>query len=263
MSTLLHDLRYALRQLRRTPGFTIVAVLVMALGIGANVALFTVVRGVLLKPLPFQDPDRLLMLYEHTLPGDQFAYNNVAGGMYAAWKAQNRSFSSMGLLQYNQDNLSGTGGQLPETLRSARVSWDMFPTLGVQPVIGRGFVQSDDSPAANGTVVLSWSLWKRRFGGDPSVLNSTVYLDAKPYTVIGIMPAWFEFPAPITQLWTPIYHDASQRAISMIDFHFYQAIGRLKPGVAREQATADLSATTLNLHNAHRDLPFVSFAANS
>ena len=263
MKALLHDLRHAFRQLRRTPGFTAMAILVMALGIGANVALFTVVRGVLLKPLPFKDPDQLVMLYEHTLPGNDFGFNNVAGGMYAAWKAQNRSFSSMGLLQDNADNLSGSGGQLPETLRSARVSWDLFPTLGVQPAIGRGFVQSDDSPSANGTVVLSWSLWKRRFGGEPSVLNSTVYIDAKPYTVIGIMPAWFEFPAPTTQLWTPIYHDASQRAISMIDFHFFQAIGRLKPGVSREQATADLSATTLNLHNAHRDLPFVSFAANS
>ena len=263
MSTLDHDLRYALRQLRRAPGFTGMAILVMALGIGANVALFTVVHSVLLQPLPFAEPDRLLMLYEHTLPGSDFAYNNVAGGIYAAWKAQNRSFSEMGLLQYRTANLSGTGGDLPETLKSAHVSWDLFPTLGVKPAIGRCFTAADDSPAANGAVVLSWSLWKRRFGGDPSILNRTVYLDAKPYTVIGIMPAWFEFPEPTTQLWTPLYRDGDEKALTALDNHMYRTVGRLKPGVTQAQATADLSVITRQLHDAHRDLPFVSFEANS
>ncbi len=187
LESLARDLRFSLRTLRRTPGFTVIAILVMALGIGANVALFTVVRGVLLKPLPFQDPDRLVMLYEAGLHADNTeSYNVVSGGMYAEWKKQNRSYSSLALAQGIRVGLSGSGGQLPEKLSSALVSWDLLRTLGVQPALGRDFMQADDSPAANGTVLLSWGLWKRRFGGDPAILNQTIDLDAEPYTVIGV-----------------------------------------------------------------------------
>src|SRR5216684_4477202 len=195
LESLARDLRFSLRTLRRTPGFTVIAILVMAMGIGANVALFTVVRGVLLKPLPFDDPDRLVMLYEAGLHEDDTAGSNlVSGGMYAEWKNQNRSYSSLALVQGIRVGLSGSGGQLPEKLNSALFSWDMLRTLGVQPALGRDFTQADDNPAASGTVLLSWSLWKRRFGGDPAILNQTIDLDAKPYTVIGILPAWFDFP---------------------------------------------------------------------
>ena len=189
------DLRFSLRTLRRTPSFTVIAILVIALGIGANVALFTVVRGVLLKPLPFQDPNRLVMLYEEALHEDDSTGSNmVSGGMYAEWKKQNRSYSSLALAQGIRVGLSGSGGKLPEKLNSALFSWDMLRTLGVQPALGRDFTEADDSPAANGTVLLSWGLWKRRFGGDPAILNQTIDLDAMPYTVIGVMPAWFDFP---------------------------------------------------------------------
>ena len=263
MNSLLHDLRYAVRRLRRAPGFSSMAILIMALGIGANVALFTVVRSVLLKPLPFEDPNRLLMLYEHTLSGDKFAYNNVAGGIYAAWVTQNHSFSSLALTRETQVGLSGSGGDLPETLENAEVSWTLFPTLGVRPALGRGFTAADDTPAANGTVVLSWGLWKRRFGGDEGILNHTVYIDAKPYTVVGVMPAWFEYPKPTTQIWIPVYQADPERMTAALDNHMYRAIGRLKPGVSEVQATADLSVITSHLHNAHLDDPFVSFAANS
>lgn len=239
------------------------AILIMALGIGANVALFTVVRSVLLNPLPFEDPSRLLMLYEHTLSGDKFAYNNVAGGVYAAWASQNHSFSSLALTRETQVGLSGSGGDLPETLENAEVSWTLFPTLGVRPALGRGFAAADDNPAANGTVVLSWGLWKRRFDGDAGILNRTVYIDAKPYTVIGVMPAWFEFPNPTTQIWIPIFQSDPERITASLANHTYRAIGRLKPGITEAQATADLTVITLQLHNAHLDNPFVSFAANS
>src|SRR3984957_5175538 len=195
LESLARDLRFSLRTLRRTPGFTVIAILVMALGIGANVALFTVVRSVLLKPLPFQDPDRLEMLYEAgLLGGDTTAFNVVSGGMYAEWKNQNRSYSSLALAKGIRVGLSGSGGQLPEKLSSALFSWDMLRTLGVQPALGRDFAQADDSPGANGTVLLSWGLWKRRFGGDAAILNRTIDLDARPYTVIGVMPARFDFP---------------------------------------------------------------------
>jgi hypothetical protein len=159
LESVARDLRFSLRALRRTPGFTVIAILVMALGIGANVALFTVVRGVLLKPLPFEDPDHLVMLYEAGLHEDDTAGSNVvSGGMYAEWKKLNRSYSSLALTQSIRVGLSGSGGQLPEKLNSALFSWDMLRTLGVQPAQGRDFAQADDSPAANGTVLLSWGL---------------------------------------------------------------------------------------------------------
>ena len=142
LESLARDLRFSLRTLRRTPGFTVIAILVMALGIGANVALFTVVRGVLLKPLPFDDPDRLVMLYEAGLLGDDTAgFNVVSGGMYAEWKKQNRSYSSLALAKGIRVGLSGSGGQLPEKLNSALFSWDMLRTLGVQPALGRDFTR--------------------------------------------------------------------------------------------------------------------------
>jgi putative ABC transport system permease protein len=264
LESLARDLRLSLRTLRRTPGFSIIAILVMALGIGANVALFTVVRGVLLKPLPFQDPDRLFMLYESGMNEDKTpGYNVVAGGIYAEWKKQNQSFSSVALVTNSRVGLSGSGGQLPEKLDSTEISSDLLPTLGVQPAMGRGFAQADDSPSANGTVLLSWGLWKRRFGGDRAILNQTIYLDAVPYTVIGIMPAWFDFPNPDTQLWTPIYHDKPPELMAALDNHNFRVVGRLNPGVTAAQGVADLSVTSQRIHNANLSDPFIFSAANS
>jgi predicted permease len=256
--SLARDLRISLRTLLRTPGFAVIAILVMALGIGANVALFTVVRGVLLKPLPFLDPDRLVMLYEGALREDDTAGSNVvSGGMYAEWKKQNRSYSSLALAQRIRVGLSGSGGQLPEKLNSALFSWDMLRTLGVQPALGRDFTQADDSPAANGTVLLSWGLWKRRFGGDPAILNKTIDLDAKPYTVIGVMPAWFDFPDPSTQLWTPVHHDKPEDTMISFSNHMFRVVGRLQPGVSGAQGVADLSVISQRIHNEHLNDPFV------
>jgi len=264
LESLARDLRISLRTLRRTPGFTVIAILVMALGIGANVALFTVVRGVLLKPLPFHDPDRLVMLYEAGLHEDDTAGSNVvSGGMYAEWKNQNRSYSSLALAQGIRVGLSASGGQLPEKLYSALFSWDMLRTLGVQPALGRDFTQADDSTAANGTVLLSWGLWKRRYGGDSAILNQTIILDAKPFTVIGVMPAWFDFPDPSTQLWTPVYHDKPEDTMTSYSNHMFGVVGRLKPGVSAAQGMADLSIISQRIHNAHLNDPFVFQSARS
>jgi predicted permease len=263
LDSLGRDLKYAARTLARSPGFTVIAILVMALGIGANVALFTVVRGVLLKPLPFQDPDRLVMLYESGLhENDMPIYNVVAGGIYAEWKKQNRSFSNLALVMDSRVGLSGSGGQLPEKLNSAEFSWDLLRTLGVQPALGRDFVQADDNPSANGTVLLSWGLWKRRFGGDHAILNQTIYLDAMPYTVIGIMPASFDFPDPGTQLWTSVYHDRPPEMMVAPDFHAFRVVGRLKPGVSAAQGVADLSMISRRIHNANLSNPFIYRSAN-
>ncbi len=258
------DLRISLRTLLRTPSFAVIAVLVMALGIGANVALFTVVRGVLLKPLPFQDPNRLAVLYEGALREDDSAGSTwVAGGMYAEWKKENRSYSGLALAQPIRVGLSGSGGQLPEKLKSALFSWDMLRTLGVQPALGRDFSEADDSPGAPGTVLLSWGLWKRRFGGDPAILNQTIDLDARPYTVIGVMPAWFDFPDPSTQLWTPVYHDKSEDVMKSYSNHMFRIVGRLKPGVSAAQGMADLSVISQRIHNEHLNDPFVFQSAKS
>jgi predicted permease len=263
LESLARNLRLSLRTLRRTPGFTVIAILVMGLGIGANVGLFTVVRGVLLKPLPFQDPDRLLMLYEsHFHENDMTFFNPVAAGMYNEWKKQNRSYTNLALAQSIRVGLSGSGGQLPEKLNSALFSWDMLRTLGVQPALGRDFTKDDDTSAANGTVLLSWGLWKRRFGGKSAILGQTIELDSRPFTVIGVMPAWFDFPSPSTQLWTPVYHDKPEDTMTSLSSHWFHVVGRLNPEVSASQGVADLSIISRRIHNAHLNDPFIMRGAN-
>jgi predicted permease len=214
--------------------------------------------------LPFHDPDRLVMLYEAGLHEDDTADSNVvSGGMYAEWKKQNRSYSSLALAQAIRVQLSGSGGQLPEKLNSALFSWDMLRTLGVQPALGRDFTKDDDSLGVSGTVLLSWGLWKRRFGGDPAILNQTISLDAQPYTVIGVMPAWFDFPDPSTQLWTPVYQEEPVDTMTSFSNHMFRVVGRLKPGVSASQGVADLSLISQRIHNAHLNDPFVFQSARS
>jgi putative ABC transport system permease protein len=261
LELLLRDVRYGMRTLARTPGFAAIAILVMALGIGANIALVTIVRSVLMKPLPFEDPERLVRLYEQSSDGT-FPFNQSAGGVFAAWQKQSHSFSGMAMSGYGEYNLSGNSGQLPETVRSAVFTASMLPTLGVQPALGRGFTGDDDKPSANPTVLLSWGLWKRRYGGSPSILNQTVMLDTKSYTVIGIMPAWFAFPDQRVQLWTPLFHENPPLITDALDDHEFTAVARLKPGVTEAQALAEISVITRVLHNQHLDNPFVSKDAN-
>jgi predicted permease len=264
LESLGRDLRYGARTLRRAPGFAFIAVLVMALGIGANVALFTVVRGVLLKPLPFENPDRLLMLYESGLQDtDPPGYNVVAGGVYAEWKKQNRTFTDLALVQEGEADLAASGGQLPERLDDAECSWNLLRTLGVRPALGRAFSPADDSRSANGTVILSWSLWKRRFESDPEIVGKAIYINAVPYTVIGVMPVWFGFPQSTTQLWMPVYRNKPAELMEMLDMHMFRAVGRLKPGVTQAQAIADLSMISRRLHNANLNDPFIMRRANA
>ncbi len=260
LESLRRDLRLSVRTLGRTPGFTSIAVIVMALGIGANVALFTVVRSVLLKPLPFEDPDRLLVLYECPPSG---SFNSTSAGVYGEWKKYNQSFERMGIVRTDEFELSGASRQLPERLKGAMWSWEMLSTLGVRPAIGRDFTAADDSPSANATVILSASLWKRRFGSDPGVVGRTIDLNAKPYTVIGVMPAWFTFPETSTELWTAAYHEIAPGTMAPYNNHMWDVVGRLKPGVNAARATADIAAISLRIHNQHLDKPFVFGNAKS
>ncbi len=241
---LLRDLRYAARTLGRTPGFTIMAVVVMALGIGANAALFTVVRSVLLKPLPYKDPNRLVALCEswkdHVCEDTR---GGNAGGSFAEWRKASKSFEQMALSQqWNSYNVSAEGGQLPERVAAGLVSWNMFSMLGVQPVLGRDFTADDDRQGANATVMLSSSFWKRRFGGDQAIVSKEIFLDAKPYTVIGVMPAWFAYPEAQTQMWAPVYHEMPPRVTQSIENHQFDVVARLKPGVTMSQAVSELDA---------------------
>jgi putative ABC transport system permease protein len=260
MNTLLQDIRYALRQLRKSPGFTAVAVLTLSLGIGSCVAMYTVVRSVLLKPLPFKDSERLVAIYENS--GGEFEYNVVAGGVFAEWRKQNRSFSDLAMYNDSQFNLSSAGGQLPEVAHGSACTWNLMSILGVQPALGRNFTADEDQPSANRTVLLSWGLWKRRFGGNPAIVNHTVYLNAMPYTVVGVMPVWFVYPDAQTQLWTPIYRYMPAPTMEQIDSHNYSVIGHLNPGFTAEQGRADLSVIVRRLHDQHLDDPFVSKSAN-
>jgi predicted permease len=236
------------------------AILVMGLGIGANVTLFTLVRFVLLKPLPFKDPGRLVRLYEHSTD-DKFPHNDSAVGIFSEWQKQSLSFTDLAISGDAGYNISAMGGQLPENVRAFNLSWNMLPTLGIEPALGRNFTPADDRPSANATVILSWGFWKRRFGGDPAILNQTILLDAKPYTVIGIMPAWFAWPDQSRQLFTPLFHEQPAEVVQALDMHDSIAIGRLKPGVTAAQAVAKLSLITRRIHDQHLDNPFVSKGA--
>ena len=237
------DLKYATRTLARSPGFTVMAVLVMALGIGANAALFTIVRSVLLKPLPYADPDSLVMLYEKG-NDPKSPDNGVSAAGFVQWQKDSKGFEQMALVHpWASYNVSGNGGQLPEKVAAALCSWNLFSTLGVQPALGHTFSPEDDSQSANATVMLSWGFWKRRFGGDPAIVGKDIQLNAKPYTVIGVMPAWFAYPETATQLWAPAYHEKPPRVIQALENHQFYVVARLSPGATLAQAVSQVDAT--------------------
>jgi predicted permease len=254
LDALARDIRIATRTLLRSPGFALTAILIMALGIGANVALFTLVRSVLLRPLPFAEPGQLVGIFEAQSDGtDQD--NIVAGGCFGVWQDQARSFTNLAITQEIDYNLAGAGNQLPEVVDAQAASWNLFPLLGVQPAVGRLFTAADDQPGANATAVLTWGLWKRRFGGDPSVVGRSILIDAKSYTVVGILPAWFAWPDSKVELWTPLYHEKSPALMRMFDAHSFDVVGRLRPGVTMQQASAELNALQREIRREHPDGP--------
>ncbi len=252
--SLWRDVRIGVRTLLRSPGFALTAVVVMALGIGANVALFTLVHSVLLRPLPFANPGRLVGVFEAQSDGTNWD-NVVAGGCFGVWRDQSRSFSRLAVYQEREYNLAGDGNQLPEAIEAQTASWNVFPLLGVEPALGRLFTADEDRPGANATVVLTWGLWKRRFGGDPGIVGRNVLIEAKPYTVVGVLPAWFTWPDPKVQLWTPLYHEKSPEVMRMFDAHGFHVVGRLRPGVTIEQASAELNALQREIRREHPDGP--------
>ena len=261
------DVRLGARTLLRTPSFASIAILVMTVGIGANVALLAIVRSVLLNPLPYSDPDRLLRLYENVSVGGLNVPDcTSAGGMYSEWKEHSQTLADMAIAGSTDYSIASAGGQLPEVVHAGNISWNLLPLLGVRPALGRGFTADDDTPSANPTVLLSWGLWKRRFGGDPAIVNKTILLDAVPHTVVGVMPPSSSiaplFPATM-QLWTPIYQAKRPDLMKMLNEHEFMAVGRLKPGVTERQAVAELTLITRRIHEKHLDDSYVAFGANS
>jgi predicted permease len=265
MSTLLHDLRYALRQLSRSPGFSGMAILVMALCIGATASLFTLVRSVLLKPLPFRDPNRLVMIYEHFRdPGANtggFNYNPVAPADYYDWRAQTHGFEDMAIWRYAQFNLTGERGELPEKVQARGGSWNLFPLLGVNAAIGRTFTESEDQP--DGTaVMLTWNIFERRFGGDASIVGRQIHLDGKPYTVVGVLPDWFTYPDAKVQLWVPYAAGMPPATLKHHDFHFSRVVARLRPGVTLPSALSQVEALQYQIHMQNLSAPVAEDVAS-
>jgi predicted permease len=233
LESLAHDLRYCVRALLRTPGFSWMAVAVMALGIGANIALFTVVRGVLLKPLPYKDPQQLFTLYEadsHHKGGHKFLPTDF--GSFSVWQSIVRDRAEMAAVSPWQDyNVSAEGGRLPEKIDVAWCTSNFFNVVGVQPALGRSFTEHDDRPDASATVMLTNSFWMRRYSGDAAIVGKTIWLDAKPYTVIGVLPASFVFSSAFggntLQAWAPVRHEASPWLITTFEDHEFLVIARL------------------------------------
>jgi predicted permease len=251
MSTLLYDLRYSLRKLQRAPGFAGTAILVMALCIGATTSLFTVVRSILLKPLPFRDPNRLMMVYEHfrdpSINAQEFNYNPVAPADFFDWRSQTHGFEDMAIWRPAQFNLTGERGELPEKVDGRGGSWNLFPLLGVNAAIGRTFVESEDRP--DGTAaMLSWSIFERRFGGNPSIIGSQIHLDDKPYTIVGVLPKWFTYPDAKVQIWVPYAAGMQPETLKHHDYHFSYVVARLRPNVSLATALSQVSAVQYQLH---------------
>ncbi|HEY1894976.1 MAG TPA: ABC transporter permease [Terracidiphilus sp.] len=246
------DVKYAFRTLGRTPGFSIIAVAVMALCIGAATSLFTIVRSVLLRPLPFRDPARLVIVHEHFRgalgggPGE-FNYNPVAPADFYDWRSRTSGFEDMAIMRYGGYNLTGERGDLPESIRGAAGSWNLFPLLGVQPALGRVFTEPEDQ-RGSAVVMLTWSVFQRRFSGDPNIVGRQIHLDGKPYTVVGVLPSWFTYPDVRIQLWVPYKADATPELLQHHDWHQSQVVARLRPDVSLASALAQVGAVQYQLH---------------
>ena len=231
------DLRYAVRGLRLAPGFAVAAAAIAAMGIGTATAAFTLLDHVLLRPLYFREPDRLVNLWEQYLP-PRAGYSETSPLNYRDWKAMNTSFQTLGAHRGLSVALSGAGE--PVQVQGASLTAEVFPMLGVDPALGRYFAPEDDREGAAGTVVLSYGLWQTQFGGDSGIVGRTVELDHQPYTVIGVMPRDFYFPNRTSRLWTAMRF-AAQDFEDRTDTYVYP-VGRLKPGVTFEQARAEMQA---------------------
>ena len=244
MTRWIQNMKFALRLLRKSPGFACVAIIIMALGIGANTAIFSVVHAVLLEPLPFPDADRLVQVWhvppQSSFPGmTRFA---VSAANFLDWQKQNSVFEQMAI--YGGAGYDITGAGKPEPIRAGSVSSNFFFVLGVQPIYGRVFLPQEDRPGSNHEVILSYKLWQARYASDPNVLGKSIHLDGDPYVIVGVMGPKMVKPE-FAQLWTPL--GLSDKDAAVRNEHHFFSIARLKPGVTLPQAQAEMNTISRRL----------------
>lgn len=248
MTLLLQDLRYGARMLLKTPMITSIVILALALGIGANTAIFSVLNAVVLTPLPFDHPEELLFLNERSPVLDEMS---ISYPNFTDWRNQNHVFEKIGVYNRNSYNLTGNGEA--ERILTGQVSADLFAALRAQPLIGRVFTNEEDKPGAAPVVVLSYPLWQRRFGGQNSILNQSLTFNGKSYTVIGVMPPDYAFPTRV-EMWVPVGPLSDDPNWQQRGNHpGLYGVGRLKPGVTQAQAQADMNNVAANLNQQYPD----------
>src|SRR5262245_9168581 len=239
MRTLLQDLRFGARMLLKKPGFTIVAVITLALGIGANTAVFSLINAVLLRPLPFYEPAALVMVWEDASFAG-FPQQEPAPANYVDWKARQSVFEDMAALEWGKFSLTGDGE--PQQIYSNSVTSNFFTLLGVAPALGRTFSPEEEKPGANKVVVLSNNFWQTRYGGDLNIIGREILLDDEKYAVIGVMPAEFEFMISYINLWVPMAY--TQEEWANRKSHHLNVVARMKRGVSLREAQAEIQTIT-------------------
>jgi putative ABC transport system permease protein len=233
------DVRYGARMLAKNPGFTLVAILTLALGIGANTAIFSLVNAVLIRPLPFAEPERLVWTWGEFSGGNRAS---TSPPDFLDYRAQNRSFEELAATYFNSFNLTGAGE--PERIIGSMVTTNFFQALGVKPVRGRAFLPEEEQSGRERVAIIGQGLWQRRFGGDPQIIGKTIQLDGRSHTVVGVAPDATR-ALQEAEIWTPLTFENSEMKVRR--FHFLRAIGRLKQGVTLQQAQADIDAVSVGL----------------
>ena len=247
LGLMLLDVKHALRALRKSPAFTVMAVICIALGVGVTTTIFTAVNGILLRPLPYPNADRLVAIYSQ-LPARNERGINISWNDFISWRDQNHTVSSIGIWTWTTHTLTGGGGDA-ERVEGAALSVEMLPMIGVRPALGRVFAASEDRPGAEHVVMLGYGLWQRRYSGDSAIVGRAIDVDGAPATVVGIMPPRFNYPER-GQMWVPFAADPAREGRG--NRGYAGALGRLKPNVTFEQANADLHAISVQLQ---RDFP--------
>jgi predicted permease len=251
MNSIIKDIQYAVRGFFKRPGFAAISIITLALGIGANTAIFSVVNTVLLRPLKFTNPEQLVMVWEDAAFAG-FPRNTPAPANFVDWKAQNHSFSDMAAVDQRNFNLTGDGN--PEHVTAYGTTANFFPLLGVQPLLGRLFLEQDDSPQANKVAILSHRLWQTRYGADRGIVGKEILLNSEKYTVVGVMPAGFQFIESDVRLWVPIAFD--QDDLNNRGGHYLTVVARLKPGINASQAEADMRTLMARITKDHPNESF-------
>jgi len=262
-STLAQDLRFSLRQFRRSPGFAITVVVVLALGLGANTAIFSVINALLLRPLPYAAPDRLVALYERAVTPGGGAFNSVSPGAYLDWRRQARSFEQIAGLLTGPVTIASTGDALPpQRVEATAAARELFPILGAAPILGRNFTEAEDRFGGEKVAILGFGLWQERFGGAPDAVGRLIKLDNQECRIVGVLPRGFAYPTRENAVYLALGHYRQPERDLSHDTHNLRVIARLRPGVSVEQARAEVDGINARFHQMHHG-DFVAEGANA